>query len=66
MNPREVFLIAKVFQNKSEKYPKMKIAFERASTFLRENVCDFAKIEQTFTLSWPKSSIYHHYIPHQC
>lgn len=45
MNPEEVFLIAKVFQNKTEKYPKMKIAFERASTFLGETVCDFAKID---------------------
>ena len=45
MNPEEVFLIAKVFQNKSEKYPKMKVALESASTFLWETVCDFAKID---------------------
>ena len=45
MNPEEVFLIARVFENKSEKYPKMEIAFERASIFLRESLCDFAKID---------------------
>lgn len=44
MNPEEVFLIAKVFQHKSEKHPKMKISFERASNFLKETVCEFAKI----------------------
>ncbi|KAL7594601.1 hypothetical protein Lser_V15G29705 [Lactuca serriola] len=45
MNPEEIFLIARVFQNKSEKNPKMKIALERASTFLRETICDFARID---------------------
>ena len=40
MNLEEVFLIAKVFQHKSEKHPKMKIALERANTFLKETVCD--------------------------
>ena len=45
MNPEEVFLIAKVFQNKCEKHPKMKIALERSSTYLKEIVRDFAKID---------------------
>lgn len=45
MNPEEVFLIARVFQNKLEKNPKMKIEFERANTFLRQTVFDFAKID---------------------
>lgn len=45
MNLEEVFLIAKVFQHKSEKHQKMKIALERANTSLKETVCDFAKID---------------------
>ena len=45
MNPEEVFLIAKVFQNKAEKHPKMKTALDRVNNFLRETVCDFAKID---------------------
>ena len=45
MNPKEVFLIAKVFQNKAEKHPKMKTALDRVNNFLRETVCNFAKID---------------------
>ena len=45
MNPEEIFLIAKVFQNMCEKNPKMNIAYKRASTFLKETVCDFANID---------------------
>ena len=45
MNSEEIFLIAKVFQNKSEKHPKMKIELEKANSFLRDTVCDFAKID---------------------
>ena len=45
MNPEEVFLIAKVFQNKVDKYPKIKISLERENTFLKETLCDFMKID---------------------
>ena len=45
MNPKEVFLIARVFQIKSEKHPKIKIAYEKAFEYLRSTVCDFAKID---------------------
>lgn len=45
MNPDEIFLIARVFQLKAEKYPKMKIEFERACEVLKALVCDFRKID---------------------
>ena len=35
MNLEEIFLIAKVFQNKAEKHPKMLIALERANNILK-------------------------------
>ena len=44
MNPEEVFLIARVFQINYEKHTKMNIAYERDCTFLKETLCDFAKI----------------------
>lgn len=45
MNPEVNFLIARVFQLKAEKYPKMKIAFERACEFHKALVCDIGKID---------------------
>ena len=33
-NPEDIFLIARVFQLKAEKHPKIKVAFERACEFL--------------------------------
>ena len=45
MNPEEIFLIARVFQGKAEKYPKMQIALDRVNSFLMDTVCDFAKID---------------------
>ena len=45
MNPEEIFLIARVFQNKAEKHPKMQIALDKAKSFLKDTVCDFAKID---------------------
>ena len=44
VNSGEVFLIARVFQIKSEKHLKMKIACEKACEYLKLAVCDFAKI----------------------
>ena len=44
MNPEEVFLIARVFQIKAEKHPKMKIACDKACEFLKALVCGFRKI----------------------
>lgn len=44
-NPEEVFLIARVFQMKAEKYPKMKISFKRECEFLKALVCNFGKID---------------------
>ena len=41
----EIFLIARVFQLKAEKYPKMKISFEMACEFIKSLVCDFGKID---------------------
>ena len=45
MNLEEIFLIARVFKLKAEKYPKMNIAFENACVFLKALVCDFGKID---------------------
>lgn len=45
MNPEEISFIAWVFQVKSEKPPKMKIAYERACEFLKAPVREFGKID---------------------
>lgn len=44
MNPEEVLLIARVFQLKALKHPKMEDVYLRAAEFLRAYVCDFGKI----------------------
>ena len=45
MNPEEIFLISRVFQNKVENHLKMQMALDKAKSFLRDTVCDFAKID---------------------
>ena len=45
MNPKEIFQIARMFQVKPEKYPKMNVAFERDFEFLKALGCDFGKID---------------------
>lgn len=45
MKPKEVFLIVRVFQVKSDKHPNMKIAYEKACEFLKSLVYDFEKID---------------------
>lgn len=44
MNPKEIFLISRVFSVKADKYPKVTISCERACEFLKPLVCDFGKI----------------------
>lgn len=45
MNPEEIFLIARVFSVKDDKYPKVKIECEKMCEFLRALVCNFGKID---------------------
>ena len=45
MNTKEIFLVANVLQNKMDNHLKMQIEYERACTFLKETVCDFARID---------------------
>lgn len=45
MNPKEIFLITRVFKNKIEKTHKMKPAYTRTYDFLKDLVCEFTKID---------------------
>lgn len=45
MNPEEIFFISRVLQLKSEKYHKMKIAWDRVCEFFKDLVCDFTRID---------------------
>ena len=65
MNPEEVFLIARVFQIKAEKHPKMKIACDKACEFLKALVCDFGKINVDIHLVLDKKFNFHSLSLHQ-
>lgn len=45
MNPKEILLIARFFQLKFLKFPKMEDAYIKATKFLKALICDFRRID---------------------
>lgn len=65
MNPKEAFLISRVFQVKAEKHPKMRIECEKPMISSELWFVISGKLKLKYTPFWPRSLTFLLLIPHQ-